>query len=98
MRKIFIAALMVAGLAVQGMAADQPITLSFSIEQAESASIDRGLIDKILHQVEKESSYDYQCLCDKYDQGELTIQKDIQGYRVAINDGGVCVEIIIDGL
>lgn len=105
MRKLIFSALVVLCATLnQGlMATPSPIvpnsTINVEMDFISNANpdIDPALVEQIIRYIQQEYDYDYQCLCDQYAKGEMTIEKDIAGYRVSLLDGGGgVIQIIID--
>ncbi len=95
MRKLIFTALIGLGM---GIPASQSLLASPSssvIVLESEQEIDSRLVEQILRAVEQSSEYDYNCLCDMYANGELTIAKVVEGYQVSISDGAGGIEIII---
>ena len=61
-------------------------------------TISQELVEKILRKVEQDYGFDYDCLCAQFKAGEVLIDKVPQGYRVAIDDGGAGVLLVIDDI
>lgn len=97
MRKFIFTALIGLGM---GIPASQSLlaTPSYSLVLQElDQEIDSRLVEQILRAAEQSSEYDYNCLCDMYINGDLTISKVVEGYLVSISDGeGGVGQILID--
>lgn len=54
-------------------------------------AVNPDLVNDILKAAAAQSPYDYGCLCDMYDAGNVTIDKNQDGYIVSITqaDGGI---------
>lgn len=94
MRKIFFIALVGACITFPGKA-DATTVFSTSIEMVvEQGEISQELVERILRYVGQELGTSYECLCSQYAKGELTIEKDLNGYLV--RDGGGLSILIMD--
>ncbi len=99
MRKLIFSALVVLCATLnQGLiATPSPIALNSCVEA--NAEIDAALVEQILRYIQQEYDYDYDCLCDQYANGELTIEKDLAGYVVTLQDGGgALIQVLIESL
>ncbi len=47
------------------------------------------LVERIFRYMQQELGFDYECLCIQYDEGEITIEKDVSGYLVRDSGGGL---------
>ncbi len=95
MRNILLIALAALCLAFPGKVDANPTPSFANTVSCASETQESDLTERILRAVEQALDYDYGCLCTMYANGKLTYVKDIQGYRVTIDDGGAVAELII---
>ena len=94
MRKISLIALVALCFSFPGKVdAELNLNHTTSLEFAQP-EIDPALVESILRYVQFAYGYDYECLCEQYQKGELTIDKSIEGYRVTLREGGVLVALM----
>ena len=97
MRNIFFIALVALCFAFPGKAEANTTSSSFQTVFMDQGEMDPALVEAILRAVQVEYGYDYACLCEQYQNGELTIEKNGEGYLVSLVDGSLTVSIILDG-
>lgn len=95
MRNIVIVALLGFVFTFPGKVQANQFQPTISVEESQ---ISQSLVEQILRQVEQEYGYDFDCLCNQYKEGKVTIDKSSQGYLVTIEDGGALIDVLISDL
>ena len=89
MRKFSFVALMALCFTFPGKVDANLTPASSQIIQLAQGEIDPALVETILKYIQVEYDMDYNCLCQSYQKGTLTIEKSLQGYVVKLADGGL---------
>ena len=98
MRKLFLVAVGTIMVSFSGIYAT-PTLPSTQISHIQSAEPSGQFVENILRILERDYSLDYNCLCQQYKNGDLTISKSPDGYRVIIeDDGGIILDILVDNI
>ncbi len=95
MRKIIFTALVAfcAALPVRGIATDMS---NIELQTVQSnAEMDPALVESIIKYVQVNYGLDYECLCEQYKNGILTIDKVQEGYLVRASDGGGGILVVV---
>jgi|GEM_PF-3785207 len=95
--RIFIVALGVLCLALPGIASTSTTISPATPIEYVSQEISAELLGSIFRYLQQHYDYNYECLCDQYKQGEISVEVTSQGYLVSImtTEGGMETILII---
>ena len=96
MQKFILTALVATGICLSVPTKAKPLSSFHLQNELVSAEIDSELVERIIRYVLVNYGLDYNCLCEQYKAGVMTIEKVQEGYLVRVVDGGNILEIIAD--
>ena len=98
MRKLFLVAIGTIVVSFSGIYAT-PTLPSTQISHFQSAEPSSQFVEDILRILDRDYGFDYGCMCQLYKDGDISITKSPDGYRVVIEEtSGSIWDIIIEDI